>query len=176
MDATVIRTVMNSFGPFKMYSFVHELGHEDEEGYPFSPNFQMSLVQPIPLGWHFRKLFQRLLLVHVSRESVSEGLARRFGAHTQTDHACSYFSISVLRIFLDSPHFFCRNDSSSNLAQSLPAGLNFCSKRTCVSSGIQFTRHFIEFVVVEMKQIVSSNSNVILTRQTNGQRSGIWLQ
>jgi len=104
---------------------------------------------------------------------VCFGLARRFGAHTPTDHACSYFSISVLRIFLDSPHFFCRNDSSSNLAQSLPAGLNFCSKRTCVSSGIQFTRHFIEFVVVEMKQIVSSNSNVILTRQTNGQRSGM---
>ena len=44
----------------------------------------------------------------------------------------------------------------------------FCSNRTCVFSGIQFTRHIIEFVVVETKQIVSSNSNVILTRQTCG--------
>jgi len=42
-----------------------------------------------------------------------------------------------------------------------------------VFSGIQFTRHFIEIVVVETKQIVSSNSNVQLTRQTCGQRSGM---
>ena len=33
----------------------------------------------------------------------------------------------------------------------------------CVFSGIQFTRYFIEFVVVETKQIVSSNLNVIHT-------------
>jgi len=32
-----------------------------------------------------------------------------------------------------------------------------------VALGIQFTRHFIEFVVVEMKQFVGSNVNVILT-------------
>jgi len=37
----------------------------------------------------------------------------------------------------------------------------FCSKQTCVFSGIQFTRHFIKIVVVETKQIVSSNSNMI---------------
>ena len=36
-----------------------------------------------------------------------------------------------------------------------------------------FTRHFIEFVVVETNQIVSSNSNVILMRQTCGQRPGM---
>ena len=47
------------------------------------------------------------------------------------------------------------------------------SKRTCAFSGIQFTKHFIEFVVVETKQIVSSDSNVILRRQTCGQRSGM---
>ena len=47
------------------------------------------------------------------------------------------------------------------------------SKRTCVFRGIQVTRHFIEFVVVETKQIVGTNSNVILTRQTCGQRSGM---
>ena len=46
-------------------------------------------------------------------------------------------------------------------------------KSTCVFSGIKFTRHFIEFVFVETKQIVSSNSNVILTQQTCGQRSGM---
>ena len=49
----------------------------------------------------------------------------------------------------------------------------FCSKRTCVFSGIQFIKQFIEFDDVEMKQIVSSNTNVILTRQTCGQRSGM---
>jgi len=47
------------------------------------------------------------------------------------------------------------------------------SKRTCVFSGIQFIMYFIEFVVVETKQIVNSNSNVILTQQTCGQRSGM---
>ena len=47
------------------------------------------------------------------------------------------------------------------------------SKKTCVFSGIQFTRYFIEFVVVETKQIVGSNSNMMLTRQTCGQRSGM---
>jgi len=34
-------------------------------------------------------------------------------------------------------------------------------------------RHFIEFVVVETKQFVNSNSKVILTQQTCGQRSGM---
>ena len=37
-------------------------------------------------------------------------------------------------------------------------------------SRIQFTRHFIEFVVVEMKRFVGSNVNVILSRQTCRQR------
>ena len=51
--------------------------------------------------------------------------------------------------------------------------IGFCLKRTCVPSGIQFTRHFIKLLVVETKQIVSSDSNVILTRKTCGQRSGM---
>jgi len=38
-------------------------------------------------------------------------------------------------------------------------------------SGIHFTRHFIEFVVVETKRFVDSNPNVILMLQTCGQRS-----
>ena len=49
----------------------------------------------------------------------------------------------------------------------------FCSKQTCVFSGIQFTRHLIEFVVVETKQIVSINSNLYLMQQICGQRLGM---
>jgi len=44
-------------------------------------------------------------------------------------------------------------------------------ERTCAFSGIQFTKHFIEFVFVETNKVVRSNTNVILTRQTCGQRS-----
>ena len=43
-------------------------------------------------------------------------------------------------------------------------------ERTRILSEIQFTRHFIEFVIVETKRFVGSNVNVILTRQTCGQR------
>ena len=46
-------------------------------------------------------------------------------------------------------------------------------KRTCIFSRIQFTRHLIEFVFVETKQIVTSNSNETSTRQTCSQRSGM---
>jgi len=44
-------------------------------------------------------------------------------------------------------------------------------KRTQILSGIRFTTHFIELFFVETKRFVSSFSNVILTRQTCGQRS-----
>ena len=44
-------------------------------------------------------------------------------------------------------------------------------ERTRVFSGIQFTKHFIEFVFVETNEVIRSNSNVILTQQTCGQRS-----
>jgi len=44
-------------------------------------------------------------------------------------------------------------------------------ERTQILSGIQFTTHFIEFFVVETKRFVGSFGNVILTRQTCGQRS-----
>jgi len=43
--------------------------------------------------------------------------------------------------------------------------------RMRILSGIQFTTHFIEIFVVETKQFVGSTVNVILTRQTCGQRS-----
>jgi len=38
-------------------------------------------------------------------------------------------------------------------------------------SGIGFERHFIKFIVVETHEFVGSNVNVILSRQTCGQRS-----
>jgi len=44
-------------------------------------------------------------------------------------------------------------------------------ERTRILSQIHFTRHFIEFVVVETKKFVSSKVNVILTRQACGQCS-----
>jgi len=44
-------------------------------------------------------------------------------------------------------------------------------ERTRILNGIQFTTHFIEFFVVEMKRFVRSFVNVVLTRQTCGQRS-----
>jgi len=46
-------------------------------------------------------------------------------------------------------------------------------ERTQILSGIQFARHFIDFVLVETKQFVGSDVNVILTRQTCGQRSSM---
>jgi len=44
-------------------------------------------------------------------------------------------------------------------------------ERTRILSGIQFTMHFIEIFVEEPKRFVGSFENVILTRQTCGQRS-----
>jgi len=48
-------------------------------------------------------------------------------------------------------------------------------ERTRILSGIQFTRHLIEFVVVEPRRFVGSNLNAILTvtRQTCGQHSSM---
>ena len=44
-------------------------------------------------------------------------------------------------------------------------------KRTRILSGFQFTTHFIDFVGVETKRFDGSTENVILARQTCGQRS-----
>ena len=60
-----------------------------------------------------------------------------------------------------------------SLADFTSHRVGFGSNQTCVFSKIQFPRPFMEFVFVETKQIVSSNSNVILTQQTCGQRSGM---
>jgi len=51
--------------------------------------------------------------------------------------------------------------------------INSNQRMVTALGGIQFTKHLIEFVVVETKQIVSSNSNVILMQQTCGRRSGM---
>ena len=64
--------------------------------------------------------------------------------------------------------------SSHVQPQELKLGVGYFSNvETQILIGIQFTRHFIEFVFVEMRQSVGSNSNVILTRQTCGQRSSM---
>ena len=52
-------------------------------------------------------------------------------------------------------------------------GVGVCWKQTCEFSGNQFTRCFIEFVVVETKQIVRKFLSKILTQQTCGQHSGM---
>jgi len=44
-------------------------------------------------------------------------------------------------------------------------------ERTRILNGILFTTHFIDFFAVETKQFVGSSVNMILTRQTCGQRS-----
>ena len=44
-------------------------------------------------------------------------------------------------------------------------------ERTRIFSGIQFTTHFIGFFVVDTERFVGSFVNVILTRQTCGQRT-----
>ena len=44
-------------------------------------------------------------------------------------------------------------------------------ERTQIVSGIKFTTHFIEILVVETKRFVGSFVHVILTRHTCGQRS-----
>jgi len=46
-------------------------------------------------------------------------------------------------------------------------------KRTCIFSGIQFTKHFIESIFVETNKVVCSDSNLILTRQTCGQSNRV---
>jgi len=53
---------------------------------------------------------------------------------------------------------------------NLKAGLGF-DQTNVRFPGIQFTKQFIEFVLLETNQFFVSISNVILTRQTCGHRS-----
>jgi len=58
------------------------------------------------------------------------------------------------------------------LALGFKLGLGI-SQQTRILNGIQFTRHFIEFVVVKTQRFISSTVNVILMRHTCGQRSSM---
>jgi len=49
----------------------------------------------------------------------------------------------------------------------------FFFNRRRIFSGIQFTKHFIEFIFVESNQLVSSNPNVTCPRQTCSQHSSM---
>ena len=82
----------------------------------------------------------------------------------------NYFSISV-QFFLMSPLIFCQHTIHQVIWPS-PGTLGWVFlERTRILSGIQFTTHFIDFFVEETKRFVGSFVNVILTRQTCGQRS-----
>jgi len=61
----------------------------------------------------------------------------------------------------------------SMLTQTLQAGLGLVRTKVYFQSGFQFTKRLIVFVCVETNQIIGSNPNVILTRQTCGQRSNM---
>jgi len=62
------------------------------------------------------------------------------------------------------------SEKSAINAVSMKEGLSFV-ERTCEFARIQFTKYFIEFVLMETNQLFSSDSNKILTRQTCGHRS-----
>jgi len=69
---------------------------------------------------------------------------------------------------------FTRQKSSKFEGSGPPLRQGWVSlKRTCVFSGIQSKKHFIEFVFVEPNQLFGSNVNMILTRQTCGQSSSM---
>jgi len=74
----------------------------------------------------------------------------------------------------DTSHSYVRHGSFVNVtihAAHLRRGWAFL-EQTRILSGIQYTRYFIEFDVVETKRFVGSNkANVILTWQICGQRS-----
>ena len=55
--------------------------------------------------------------------------------------------------------------------QMVSGRVGYFLDRKWILSGIQFTWHFIKFVVVGEKESASDNPNVILTRQTFGQLS-----
>ena len=57
----------------------------------------------------------------------------------------------------------------------LKVGLGYVRNERANSMESSLHKHFIEFVVVETKYIVSSHSNVILILQSCGQHSGMAL-
>jgi len=87
-------------------------------------------------------------------------------------YICIYMYV-YMYIYIHIHIFFIYTYINTNIIRIYEGRVGFCSKRTCTFSGIQFTRHFIEFVVLETNQMVGSNSNVIFTRHTCGHRSGM---
>ena len=67
-----------------------------------------------------------------------------------------------------SSKFFRKRSFFDQIQQPLKVGI---SERTRILSGTQFPTYFIEIFVVETKRFVGSFVQVILTRQTCGQRS-----
>jgi len=63
------------------------------------------------------------------------------------------------------------DNSESSVESSKLRQCRVLFKRTCEFCGIQFTKHFIGFFFVETNEVVRSNLNVILMRQTCGHRS-----
>jgi len=85
--------------------------------------------------------------------------------HTRTStHECSLTLLSHIPYSLSLSHV--------NPHTHIKAGLGFVQTNVRIA-GIQFTKHFIEFVLVETNQLFGSTLNVIhhLTRQTCGHRS-----
>ena len=109
---------------------------------------------------------QRLLLADTLDRCRAAGLPRQDHVYITADESFSFHNNKLNEI----P---CKLDSTEDLRlfeKYSRWGWVFL-ERTQILSGIQLTRHFIEFVVVETKKFVSSKVNVILTRQACGQCS-----
>jgi len=75
------------------------------------------------------------------------------------------WEFSTLNLTQSSSGFFPFSPGTRYLISPAPPPLGWLfHERTRILSGIHFTRHFIEFVVVETKLFVGSNVTVILTR------------
>jgi len=98
-----------------------------------------------------------------SARALAAGLPRQDHVYKTTDKSFRFHNKSF-------DEMRCKLDSTENPRSFLRWGWVFL-ERTWILSGMQFTTYFIESFVVETKQFVGSFGNVILTRQTCGQRS-----
>jgi len=80
-------------------------------------------------------------------------------------HQSSSFNMKILGLFI---RFGFIHSFLGGGKPNLQQGCVLC-EQTCICTGIQFTKYFIEFGFVETNKLVRSSSNVILTRQTCGQ-------
>jgi len=131
---------------------------------------------------------ERLFLQQISSKEITINLKYSFFGISRIASSCS--RVKLINPPLQSENSLCffqtfdrsfskRNVTSKAHIYNLESFLRFLMwgwvflERTHNLSRFQFTRHFIEIVVVETKRFVSSNVNVILTRQTCGQRSSM---